>query len=194
MDRRSILRSVLTAAALNTRTHTANAQIRKEAVFVPNGEDRFHDETMLPHCKLSARDTNGALCILGGDHGNPLRARRIADARERIRRGVPLHIHHDQDEFWYIVDGEYLFQIGDRKMRAKAGDSVFAPRGVPHSPRQISEHGSLLSVLQPAGSIEEFFREWAELLKKVRGMPSSQEMAEVFRAHGMEIVGPAVEP
>src|SRR5215472_12823232 len=196
MDRRSMLRSVLTAAALQGRTHTAKAQIRKEAVFVANGEDRFHDETMLTHIKLSAKDTNGALCILGGDHGNPLAAnpRRTADVLERIRRGVPLHIHHDQDEFWYIVDGEFLFQIGNRKVRAKAGDSVFAQRGIPHSPRLISEQGSLLSVLQPAGSIEEFFRDWAKLLKKVGGMPSSEQMAEVFRAHGMEIVGPAVEP
>jgi mannose-6-phosphate isomerase-like protein (cupin superfamily) len=197
MDRRSIIRSVLTAVAFENHTQPAKAQIRKEVVFVPNGEDRFHEETMLPHCKLSAKDTNGALCIFGGDHSNPLRAgnpQRIASARKMIRRGVPLHVHHHQDEFWYIVDGEYSLQIGDRKMRAKAGDSVFAPRGIPHSPRLISEQGSLLSVLQPAGSIEDFFREWAKLLKKAGAMPTSEQMAEVFRTHGMEIVGPAVEP
>jgi quercetin 2,3-dioxygenase len=189
MNRRWVLRSAL-AAALPGRTNTAKAQTRKEGVFIAGGEDRFHDDTMLPRCKLSAKDTNGALSILGGDHDNPGRAAAAANGKF----GVPLHIHDDQDEFWYIVDGEYLFQIGDRKFRAKAADALFGPRRVPHSIRQLSEHGSLLSVLQPAGTIEDFFHELAQLRGgRVGRMPSPERLAELFRSHGMEIVGPVVE-
>lgn len=158
------------------------AETERQPIFVSHGEDRFHDKTMFPRCKLSGRDTKGALCVLGGDQNNLLRA------------AVPLHVHHDQDEFWYVVDGEYLFQIGDQKIWAKAGDALFGPRGVPHSPRQISEGGSLLSVLQPAGTIEEFFRELAQLREMEGGMPQPERLTNLFKKHGMEIVGPVVEP
>jgi mannose-6-phosphate isomerase-like protein (cupin superfamily) len=154
----------------------------KSPIFVAGGEDRFHDPMMFPRCKLSGRDTNGAICVLGGDQDNLFRA------------AVPLHVHHDQDEFWFIVEGEYLFQVGDQKIWAKTGDAVFGPRGVPHSPRQMSERGSLVSILQPAGTIEDFFRELGQLRHTEGGMPQDERLANVFRKHGMEIVGPIVEP
>ena len=181
MDRRSVLQSIFAVVAVEGCAQTVKTETQKGSVFVAGGEDRFRDETVFPRCKLSGKDTNGALCVVGGDHNNLFNA------------AVPLHVHHNQDEFWYIVDGEFLFQVGDRKIRAKAGDSLFGPRGVPHSPRQISKAGSLLSVLQPAGTIEEFFRELAKILRKEGGMPSPEQMAQLFRAHGMEIVGPVVE-
>jgi mannose-6-phosphate isomerase-like protein (cupin superfamily) len=183
MERRSILQSVLAAIILKNRTQTAMAQSGNEPVFVAAGEDRFHDPAMLPQCKLSGKDTNGAMCVFGSPRNNP-----------GYSGGVPLHVHHHQDEFWYVADGEILFQVGDRKIRAKTGDSLFGPRGIPHSLRQMSEHGSLVSILQPAGTIEEFFRDLAQLRQKEKRMPSGERMAELFRAHGMEIVGPAVEP
>jgi mannose-6-phosphate isomerase-like protein (cupin superfamily) len=156
----------------------------KEPIFVAGGEDRFHNESMLPRCKLSAKDTNGNLCVLGGNHDNP-----------PGRIGIPLHFHHDQDEFWYIVEGEYVFQIGDRKIRAKTGDALFSPRRVPHSIRQMTERGSLLTVCHPAGTPEEFFRELAQLRggKRDGPMPAPECLPELFRKHGMEIVGPVVE-
>lgn len=143
MERRSLLQSLLAAAALEGGADAAKAQSSKEAVFVAAGEDRFHDAAMLPHCKLSAKDTNGAMCVFGSPRSNG------------SHRGaaVPLHVHHDQDEFWYVGEGEVLFQVGDRKMRAQTGDAVFGPRRVPHSLRYMSEGGSLISVLQPAGTI-----------------------------------------
>src|SRR5690349_12712155 len=127
MERRFMLRSVLAASAFGGRTHVANAQVRKEAIVVTAGEDRFLQEkwTTPAPCKLSGRDTNGAMAVFGG-----------------VRRGpggrIPLHIHHDQDECWYILEGEYVIQVGDRKIHAKAGDFVFGPRGVPHSPLRIT--------------------------------------------------------
>ena len=106
-------------------------------------------------------------------------------------RGVPLHVHHHQDEWWYILTGEYLFQIGDRRIRAKVGDAVFAPRGVPHSPLRLSQSSSNITLFQPAGTMEEFFHEVAKLRPGTGQGVAVESMGELFRAHGMEIVGPA---
>src|SRR5712691_3112648 len=86
MERRSILQSVLAAAVLQNRTQTAKAQTRKEPVFVAAGEDRFHEQSRLPRCKLSGKDTNGMLSIFGS--GGPL------SLPSGSRAGVPLHVHH----------------------------------------------------------------------------------------------------
>jgi mannose-6-phosphate isomerase-like protein (cupin superfamily) len=178
MDRREIFKGLLCAASLDASSVWA-ADEKKKAIVVASGHDRADATLTIANCKLSGRDTNGALAIFGGDpdHGPG---------------GVPLHVHHDQDEWWFIVDGEHLFQIGDRKIRAKAGDSIFGPRGVPHSPRQLSAKGSVLTAFQPAGTMEEFFHELAQLLKT--GGMTSAKMAALFKAHRMEIVGPMAEP
>jgi quercetin dioxygenase-like cupin family protein len=47
--------------------------------------------------------------------------------------GVPLHVHEREDETWFVLEGEYTFQVGDQTFRAGPGDYVFGPRQVPHS-------------------------------------------------------------
>lgn len=46
--------------------------------------------------------------------------------------GVPLHIHHDEDENVYLIDGELVFQVEDRTFDAKPGDMVYLPKGAKH--------------------------------------------------------------
>jgi uncharacterized cupin superfamily protein len=46
--------------------------------------------------------------------------------------GPPRHLHHSQEEWFYVVDGEYVAEVGDERYRSGPGDSVFAPRGTPH--------------------------------------------------------------
>jgi hypothetical protein len=69
MDRRSMIRSTRAMAVAGGCTQAAPSA-NTQFVFVAGGEDRFRDETMFPRCKLSGKDTNGALCVLGGDHNN----------------------------------------------------------------------------------------------------------------------------
>lgn len=178
MERRLVLPSLLAGLAVSSED-VASGQTKKEAIFVPAGEDRSHTTVTIAKCKLSGRDTNGALSIFGGD--------------PHPAGGVPLHVHHDQDEWWYVLDGEHLFQIGDKKIRAKAGDALFGPRGVPHSPRQLSPQGAVLTAFQPAGTMEEFFQELAQAARKAGGAPPREVMAALFQAHQMQIVGPMVE-
>jgi quercetin dioxygenase-like cupin family protein len=70
----------------------------------------------------------------------------------------PPHIHHREDETFYVLEGEMTFSIGDRQIKATPGTMVFAPRGVVHCFTIESEQVRILVMNTPAG-LEEFFRE-----------------------------------
>jgi uncharacterized cupin superfamily protein len=46
---------------------------------------------------------------------------------------APLHVHHADDEAWYVLEGEVGFRLGDREVIARAGSGVLASRGTPHT-------------------------------------------------------------
>ncbi len=100
--------------------------------------------------------------------------------------GPPLHIHPQQDEFFHVLEGNYRFQVGEERLPAVPGDTIFLPRGVPHAFIQLSDKARMLVTYQPAGDMEAFFQETAQWAAP----PSKEEVARVFRAHGMEVVGP----
>src|SRR4249919_2132325 len=69
----------------------------------------------------------------------------------------PRHIHHREDETFYVVEGEMTFFVGDQTIKAAPGTMVFAPRDVPHSFTIDSEQVRLLVMVAPAGA-EGFFK------------------------------------
>ena len=78
------------------------------------------------------------------------------------RRGVgpPKHYHEAQDEWFYCLEGEFVVEIGDRRMRLAAGESVLAERRVPHAfVYDYPTPGRLLVGFTPAGTMERFFRD-----------------------------------
>ena len=75
---------------------------------------------------------------------------------------TPLHVHEHEDELFYVLEGEHVFQVGDREHRAGPGELVFAPRGVPHSQRRVVPRKGRTLVLTAPGGLEGFFRELAE--------------------------------
>ena len=155
----------------NTRT--------KKGFKVENGKDRFNQPIKYrginPNdVKLSATDTDGQLSVFE------------YEGFQKI--GPPLHVHFDQDEIFYVVEGEYLFQLDAERINVKAGDTIFLPRQVPHTWLQISDKGKLLYLLQPSGQMEEFFKKMNEL----KGPPSEDLVQQIHLAHGMKIVGPPI--
>lgn len=125
-------------------------------------------------CKVSGRDTSGALAVFEA-------------LTHREDRPVT-HLHHEQDEWFYVLDGNYEIHIGASVHRLGPGDSVFAPRKVAHVWGCTSgTPGRLMALLQPAGTIEEFFRELPRYLAR---KASLEELAELNRRHGMEVLGP----
>jgi quercetin dioxygenase-like cupin family protein len=78
--------------------------------------------------------------------------------------GAPLHTHHNEDEYSYVLEGRFGVQLGDEVLEAGPGDLLFKPRGVPHAFWNAGdEQGRLLELISPAG-FEHYFRELAPLL------------------------------
>ena len=100
--------------------------------------------------------------------------------------GPSLHVHFEQDEIFTVIEGEYLFQVGQKKETLKAGDTIFLPRQVPHTWIQLTDKGKLFYYLQPAGKMEEFFL----TMNNLKERPSQVVMDKIHAAHGMKVVGP----
>lgn len=151
------------------------------------GKDRFNDgfnrNGTTVDCKVSAKDTGGAMCVL-----------------EVSNTGWPRHVNRDQDEWIYVVDGEVELEIGKKRFHLGTGESMFIPRNLEHSWGGIP--AKIINTYQPAGKIEEFF----QVLAKFKDLPTREQAIEksytaeqkdglmrLFEAHGMTVTGPALE-
>lgn len=100
--------------------------------------------------------------------------------------GPARHLHYDQDEWFYAVEGEFIIEVGSTRYTLKPGDALLAPRQVPHVWACVSGdgYGRILIVFMPAGKMEAFFRE----VTRANAMPPLDPA--LWRAHGMELLGP----
>jgi quercetin dioxygenase-like cupin family protein len=112
----------------------------------------------------------------------------------------PLHLHHTDDEAWYVLDGEMSFFVGtDQPTRCGPGSVAFGPRGIPHTYRmESSQPARVLAICTPgdfAGFVLAASRsaEAPELPPPPPGPPSEDEMAAITALaleHGIELLGP----
>ncbi len=168
-------------------------KMKSEELFtgfsVGAGKDRFNDGFIrygtTIDCKVSGKDTGGAMCVL-----------------EVNNTGWPRHINRDQDEWIYVVDGEVELEIGKKRHRLGTRESIFIPRNIEHSWAAVSAPTRIINTYQPAGKIEEFF----QVLAKFKDLPTREQAIEksytteqknglkrVFEAHGMIVTGPPLE-
>lgn len=108
----------------------------------------------------------------------------------------PRHIHHREDETFYVVEGEMTFSVGDETIKATPGTMVFAPRDIPHSFTIDSEQVRMLVMVAPAGA-EGFFKECSVpapsmTLPPPADVPYSeiQKMMALAPGYGFEFVRP----
>jgi quercetin dioxygenase-like cupin family protein len=123
--------------------------------------------------KISGKDTENDLAVFEQTGLSP-------------KGGPPLHIHPNQDEWFYVIEGEYLFQVGTDKYQMKQGDTIFLPRKVQHAFVQLTEKGRMIVSYLPAGKMEEFFA----VTDKWTSPPTKEEIVKVFADHEMQVVGP----
>ena len=153
----------------------------QQGLYVPEGKDRSEEVLkiwgVIPlQIKISTDDTDGALFVF--EHA------------DMGKGGPPRHFHYDQDEWFYVIKGDFAFEVGEEQYTLSPGDSLFAPRMVPHGWAYVGEEtGTLLLGVQPAGSLEEFFREGCQMIRP----PTPEEADRTFAAHGMKVVGPPLE-
>lgn len=151
---------------------------------INKGEGRLHGHITLKgvnanilDLKVSGTDNNGNLAV-------------FEQTSISQGKGTPLHIHYLQDEYFYVLEGEYFFKVGVDKFHLSAGDSIFLPMKVPHAWTQVSEKGRMTVILQPAGKMENFFVTLAGLDHE----PSSDELVKLFADNEMKILGPPLKP
>lgn len=131
--------------------------------------------------KLVGEDTGGAF-VLGEDVSPP-------------GGGPPPHIHHREDETFCVLEGEYEFLIGGRKIRASAGSIVQGPRYIPHAFKNVgTKPGRMLTFVTPAG-VERFFEEVGEAATDTSypppfGQAQIEQLFATAPKYGIEILPP----
>ena len=108
--------------------------------------------------------------------------------------GTPIHIHHNEDETFYVLEGEVAFFSGSERIDLEAGGYLFVPRGAVHAYLVCSERARMLVTISPSGT-EQLF---VSLGVPVTGpeppteavMPPMPELVRLFGAYGTEILGP----
>ena len=177
MKRRSFLKNAAAAfpiAGLNAFSLAETAPAAGGVHPVGAGEDRLGETHSLGFStilfKALPRETNGSLFVIehkGLGHGGP-----------------PVHFHLHQDEWFYVMEGEVLFQVAGERKTLRAGESILGPRGVPHGFAGVGEKPAhMMIAFTPAGMMEAFFREVA-----VANGPKMD--AATFARFDMQYVGP----
>ncbi len=183
MKRGNFILSFLSAISFTTFGKTKMQERNTAGFKVGAGEARFGESFRMKGVtlnvldnKISSTDTNGDLAVFEQNGFTP-------------KGGPPLHIHPYQDEFFYIVDGDYLFQVGEQKYEMKAGDTIFLPRNVQHAFVQLTERAKVIVAYMPAGKMEGFFKTtdaWTS-------PPSRDQIRKAFEDHDMRVVGPPLK-
>jgi len=150
-----------------------------EGFKVNAGDARFGEHFKMKGVTLNTLDIK----ISGTDTENDLAV--FEQTGLTPNGGPPLHIHPFQDEWFYVIEGEYLFQVGDEKYQIKSGDTIFLPRNVQHAFIQLTEKGKMIVSYLPAGKMEAFFK----VTDKWTSPPTKEEIAKVFADHDMKVVG-----
>ena len=109
----------------------------------------------------------------------------------------PLHVHHDEHEAFYILDGELEIVCGSERYVARAGSFAFLPRGIAHTFRVLSDGARALTIAVPGG-IEHFFREAGSQAEGAGSPPASEFdvalVQSVASRFNIEFVGPPLGP
>jgi quercetin dioxygenase-like cupin family protein len=110
----------------------------------------------------------------------------------------PMHVHHREDEAFWVLDGVFTFCCGRDRARAQPGCFIFLPRGIPHSfVVEGDTSGRLLTLLSPGGG-ERFFVEAGRPAARASLPPAApidrDHLARVAHRFGIELVGPPLTP
>jgi quercetin dioxygenase-like cupin family protein len=109
--------------------------------------------------------------------------------------GSVVHVHHREDEGFYILEGEMTFYVGEKTIKAHQGSYLFGLRDVPHAFTVESGPARLLFVFSPGG-LEGLIREMGEPARSLTvppqpdEEPDEAEMAAIGARYGAEILGP----
>jgi quercetin dioxygenase-like cupin family protein len=140
---------------------------------------------MLEIVKISGADTDGEYGLL--------------EITVRKGEGSPWHVHSEEDEWFYALEGEFTFYVGERRLSLPAGAFAFGPKGVPHTFIAETEGAKALVGFQPF-QFEGFLHEVGELAServlppRLTEPPDMARLLPIAERNGMLILGPPGPP
>jgi uncharacterized cupin superfamily protein len=172
MDRRTLLYAIGAVAA--TPLISIAAKATKPAVAEP-GESRFAyanpQQAALSPCKLTSADSAGMLSTF--------------ELIVPSRSGPVRHVHHREDEWIYMIAGQFRFEVGHDKLDLAPGGSVWMPRDIAHVWGNASQSdGKLLMACQPGG-----FEKFCDEIGKTSATDTAH-ITKVMAKYGMDYAGP----
>jgi mannose-6-phosphate isomerase-like protein (cupin superfamily) len=153
--------------------------LKPMAVASDEGEARWWFSS-LAVIKVTAADTAGQMTLV--------------EVAEPPGADGPLHVHHREDEGFWILEGDATIEIGDRVYEAHTGDFVFGPRGIPHR-YTVGSNGCRLLFIMTPGGFEKLVVEMSQPAESRTLPPPSDEepdwehVASVARENGCELLG-----
>jgi quercetin dioxygenase-like cupin family protein len=111
---------------------------------------------------------------------------------------APLHIHQTEDEIFHMLEGELRLRAGDADVRIGPGETLLAPKGVPHTYRVESPEAARYLVITRRGDFERFVRSFSRpaeqsALPVAQGPPTPEQaeaLAAAARKHSIDLIGP----
>lgn len=97
--------------------------------------------------------------------------------------GVPLHIHHAEDEMFNVRKGRFRIWCGEEVFDVAEGDVAVLPRGIPHRFQNVGESEGWLDVTVTPGGFETVFLSAAEA-----GEGAAARFLELAPGHGLELI------
>ena len=192
MERRNFILASLLAAPLSVLAKLNVLKTKAKGFIIRSDESRFFGKVTSPkdtygRCMISSVDTNNSLYLSAG--GN---------LSNKEKGGPALHIHYKDDEIFYVIAGEFLIQIDNDISLIKKGDTVFIPRGTPHTFANPIENnpGELLTIHQPISpELEKFYDVFCH-----NGYMNEELMNKLFTQEELKVlltnnafVGPPIE-
>lgn len=150
---------------------------KTSTLLVPAGEDRFGELKILGissiAVKISKQETSDILAV---------------EITLQKKGGPEKHLHYNQDEWFYALEGDLLIEAGDERYHMKPGDSLYVKRRVPHVWANVGDtRMRFVATLTPAGKLEDFFINAA----KNKAAPGPDP--EFWRQYDLEWVGPPLK-
>jgi quercetin dioxygenase-like cupin family protein len=158
---------------------TDEQAVQPTAVAKDEGEARWWLGA-LAVIKATAADTGGHLTVV--------------DVTDPPGVEAPLHVHHREDEAFWILEGHVTFEIGGKTIEASTGDFVFGPRDVPHR-YKVGDAGSRMLFILTPGGFEGLVRATSDparsrtLPPADHPMPDDEQMMAAQAAAGCALVG-----
>jgi mannose-6-phosphate isomerase-like protein (cupin superfamily) len=184
MHRRNFLRAATWAAPTAVLTNLfGNAALAGQAASAPAapelhpvraGEDRFGNLHSLGFSdlafKVGAEETAANLFII--------------EHRNLKPGGPPMHLHLNQDEWFYVMEGRVTFLVGGKQLTLGPGESILAPRRIPHTFSSVVPASHLLIAFAPAGKMQQYFED-------AKGNAALAASADFINRYDMQWVGPS---